>query len=209
MPPPRVGRVRAVIGGRGAQSYHAPPHAPRGPPAGPHPRPPPTRGRCVRFGPVAPLGRGHAGDRPAGGPFLHFAAALQGLRWRVWGCREAPARTRSTPVDGAQGCSASGCRAWAHRATGRCPHACRSRLRTAVSVTVTFRGCNITRRGSNHPVTPTPDPARPGGIGEHQRRPALRLPASSTPPNIGQMRILNQVPSIQRPIAMRMREAAF
>ena len=31
----------------------------------------------MRFGPVAPLGRGHAGDRRAGGPFLHFAAALQ------------------------------------------------------------------------------------------------------------------------------------
>ena len=72
--------TRAGVGcyrGRGAQSYHAPPHAPRGPPAGPRPRPPPTRGRCVRFGPVAPLGRGHAGDRRAGGPFLHFAAALQ------------------------------------------------------------------------------------------------------------------------------------
>ena len=57
----------------------------------------------MRFGPVAPLGRGHAGDRPAGGPFLHFAAALQALRWRVWGCREAPARTRSSPSMGLKG----------------------------------------------------------------------------------------------------------
>ena len=66
----------------------------------------------------------------------------------------------------------------------------------AVTVTVTFRRSNITGRGSNHPVTPyapTPDPARPGGVGEHQRRAALRLPASSRPPNIGQMRVLNQV----------------
>ena len=57
--------------------YHAPPHAPHGTPAGPHPPPPPTRGRWVRFGPVAPLGRGHAGARRAGRPFLHFATALQ------------------------------------------------------------------------------------------------------------------------------------
>eukprot|EP00964_Phaeocystis_antarctica_P134193 scaffold98420_cov27-Phaeocystis_antarctica.AAC.1 len=62
-----------------------------------------------------------------------------------------------------------------------------------VTVTVTFRGSNITGRGSNHPATPTPDPARPGGVGEHQRRAALRLVASSRPPNIGQMRVLNQV----------------
>ena len=67
------------------------------------------------------------------------------------------------------------------------------RIRIAVTVTVTFRGSNITGRGSNRPVTPTPDPARPGGVGEHQRRAALRPPASSRPPNIGQMRVLNQV----------------
>ena len=86
--------------------------------------------------------------------------------------------------------------------SSRVSQLCRSRLRTAVSVTVTFRGSNITRRGSNHPVTPTPDPARPGGVGEHQRRPAPRLPASSRPPNIGQMRILNQVPPKRlRPLA--------
>ena len=97
------------------------------------------------------------------------------------------------PIDGAQGRSASGCRAWAHRATGRSYHASRNRLIRAVTVTVTFRGSNITGRGSNHPVTPTPDPARPGGVGEHQRREALRPPASSRPPNIGQMRVLNQV----------------
>ena len=99
------------------------------------------------------------------------------------------------PVDGAQGRSASGCRAWAHRATGRSYHASRNSLIRAVTVTVTFRGSNITGRGSNRPVTPTPDPARPGGVGEHQRRAALRPPASSRPPNIGQMRVLNQVRS--------------
>ena len=97
------------------------------------------------------------------------------------------------PVDGAQGRSASGCPTWAHRAMGRSYHASRNRLIRAVTVTVTFRGSNITRRGSNRPVTPTPDPARPGGVGEHQRRAALRPPASSRPPNIGQMRVLNQV----------------
>jgi len=97
------------------------------------------------------------------------------------------------PVDGAQGRSASGCRAWAHRATVRSYHASRNRLIRAVTVTVTFRGSNITGRGSNRPVTATPDPARPGGVGEHQRRAALKPPASSRPPNIGQMRVLNQV----------------
>jgi hypothetical protein len=28
---------------------------------------------------------------------------LQALRWRVWGCREAPARTRSSPSMGLKG----------------------------------------------------------------------------------------------------------
>ena len=97
------------------------------------------------------------------------------------------------PVDGAQGRSASGCPTWAHRAMGRSYHASRNRLIRAVTVTVTFRGSNITGRGSNCPVTATPDPARPGGVGEHQRRAALKPPASSRPPNIGQMRVLNQV----------------
>ena len=43
------------------------------------------------------------------------------------------------------------------------------------------------------PCNASPDPARPRGVGEHQRRLALRLPASSRPPNTGQMRVLNQV----------------
>ena len=43
-------------------------------------------------------------------------------------------------------------------------------------------------------MTATPVPARPGGVGEHRRRAALRPPASSRPLNIGQMRVLNQVP---------------
>ena len=72
-PAPSVGGCDPESG----SGYHAPPHAPHGPPAGPRPPLPPTRGRWVRFGPVAPLGRGHAGARRAGGPFSHFAAALQ------------------------------------------------------------------------------------------------------------------------------------
>ena len=72
-PAPSVGGCDPESG----SGYHAPPHAPRAPPAGPRPPPPPTRGRWVRCGPVAPLGRGHAGARRAEGPFLHFAAALQ------------------------------------------------------------------------------------------------------------------------------------
>ena len=72
-PAPSVGGCDPESG----SGYHAPPHVPHGTPAGPRPPPPPTRGHWVRFGPVAPLGRGHAGARRAGGPFSHFAAPLQ------------------------------------------------------------------------------------------------------------------------------------
>ena len=172
--------------------YHAPPHVPHGTPAGPRPPPPPTRGHWVRFGPVAPLGRGHAGARRAGGPFSHFASPLQayadacgaaGRRPRAPGAaRRWGSRTQCewVPCVGSP-CNGALFRAW------------RSGSGTAATVTVTFRGSNITGRGSNRPVSPTPDPARPGGVGEHQRRAALRPPASSRPPNIGQMRVLNQL----------------
>ena len=77
----------------------------------------------------------------------HEGAACDLGQWRRWGeatpaigvlealfcilprrCRPTLARVglqggarahQEQPVDGAQGCSASGCRAWAHRATGR------------------------------------------------------------------------------------------
>ena len=124
--------------------------------------------------------------------FLHFAAPLQayagacgaaGRRPRAPGAaRRWGSRTQCewVPCVGSP-CNGALFRAW------------RSGSGTAATVTVTFRGSNITGRGWNHAVTPTPDPARPGGVGEHQRRAALRPPASSRAPNIGQMRVLNQV----------------
>ena len=164
-----------------------------GTPAGPHPPPPPTRGRWVRFGPVAPLGRGHAGARRAGRPFLHFATALQAY---AGACGAAGRRPRAPGAARRWG-SRTQCE-WVPCVGSPCNGALLARepqqiVLRAVTVTVTFRRSNITGRGSNHPVTPTPDPARPGGVGEHQRRAALRLVASSRPPNIGQMRVLNQV----------------
>ena len=67
------------------------------------------------------------------------------------------------PVDGAQGRSASGCRAWAHRATVRSYHASRNRLIRAVTVTVTFGGVtNGTRLQPPCNAYPRPRPARGG-----------------------------------------------
>ena len=159
-PAPSVGGCDPESG----SGYHAPPHVPHGTPAGPRPPPPPTRGRWVRFGPVEPLGRGHAGARRAGGPFLHFAAPLQayagacgaaGRRPRAPGAaRRWGSRTQCEWVP----CVGSPC-------NGALLRASRGESVIAVTVTVAFRGSNITGRGATTVLRLPPAPPGPGGSG--------------------------------------------
>ena len=53
------------------------------------------RSRRALAGPHAP--HGTPGVLEA---LFAFCRGVAGLRWRVWGCREAPARTRSSPSTG-------------------------------------------------------------------------------------------------------------